>query len=133
MNKTLCLALLTAAGLSFAAATAPGDNQVDTQTKNQILYISWSGTGTGAWQEFEIYYDPQTRTFEGKWFYEGEHRGWIQGRAVEDIGNFGVIGEGTFGGDYSGKWKGTFYFRGECFGETHAHSEPPGDGRFHGI
>jgi hypothetical protein len=133
MKKVVTLALLIVAAAAIAASSAPGDAEMDQNSNDRIMYIYWSGHGTGAWQRFEIYYDRDTRTFEGKWWYDNTHCGWIEGKAVKDIDDAGVIGEGRFGGDYAGAWEGTFYFRGECFGKTWAKTDPPGDGEFYGM
>jgi len=132
MKRILMLGLLVAAALAVAATSAPADNQVDTESNNKLLYISWTGEGTGAWREFEIRYDTKTGVFEGKWRYDNAHCGWIKGAAIAEIPG-GVKAKGCFGGDYAGDWEGTFYFRGICFGKTWAKSEPPGDGKFKGI
>lgn len=132
MKRILMLGLLIAAALAVAASSAPADNQVDPEPIDELLYISWSGEGTGAWREFEIYYNPRTGEFEGKWRYDDTHRGWIKGKAVLGTPT-SVFGKGEFGGDYAGRWEGMFYFRGICFGKTWARTDPPGDGEFKGI
>jgi hypothetical protein len=132
MKKIVSVALILLAVGLIAAASDLTESKAVQEPDDSLMYMYWSGHGTGAWREFEIYYYPQTRLFEGRWS-NGERRGWIRGEAVENIDNVGVIGAGTFGGDWSGTWKGTFYFRGECFGETRATTFPPGSGTFWGI
>lgn len=133
MKRIIMLTLLIVAVVAIAASSNPAEKTELQNPADYIMYIGWSGTGTGAWQRFEIYYDRDTRTFEGKWWYDNAHCGWIEGKAVKDIDDVGVIGEGRFGGDYAGAWEGTFYFRGECFGKTWAKTYPPGDGKFYGM
>ncbi len=133
MKKIITLTIMTMAVLAIAGQSAPVDETaVNPEVGNALTTIYWSGTGTGAWQTFEIYYDTETGTFEGKWWYDDSHEGWIKGAATAEIIG-GVTGKGTFGGDYAGAWSGTFYFRGECFGKTWGKSDPPGDGEFKGI
>lgn len=133
MKKVVNLTLLMMAVAIAASSSVHRGAQIDQNSNDRLMYIYWSGTGTGAWQRFEIYYDRDARTFEGKWRYDNAHCGWIEGEAYEEIGSVGVKGKGRFGGDYAGDWDGTFYFRGECFGKTWAKTYPPGDGEFYGM
>jgi hypothetical protein len=134
MKRILMLVLFTIVAVGTAASSAPPIADPNQDASNSVMYMYWSGRGTGAWQRFEIYYYPRSRTFEGRWWYDDDtHSGWIDGEAYEDIGGVGVRGRGHFGGDYAGAWDGTFYFRGECFGKTWAKTDPPGDGEFRGI
>ncbi|NLI99452.1 hypothetical protein GX441_12475 [bacterium] len=132
MKKIMTAFLTTTAGLLLAASSDPVGKTRIAPVDDNIMYVSWSGEGTGAWQKFEIYYDMETGLFEGKWWYDDEHSGTIKGAATAEIPG-GVTGKGRFGGDYAGAWTGTFYFRGICFGKTWAKSDPPGDGEFKGI
>lgn len=133
MKRIIVSSILVCMAVGFAASSAPRGDYNASANQVELMYIYWSGEGTGAWQRFEIYYYPESRAFEGRWWYDDAHSGWIKGEAYEDIGNVGVKGKGRFGGDYGGAWDGTFYFRGECFGKTWAKSYPPGDGEFWGI